>query len=236
MFSAPPKTPSQADQSAIDPAEFQTYFVQQGRFTAGTATRYQTSIITGSATYQHLAAGFTLGMRFHSAPVVCLADAKPWQLGHVVEADGRWRIFLFAGNDDPTAVSSRLWQLCAFLHDAPASPVRTYTRTGADIDSAIDIRAIFQQGHRDLALDAMPPLLLPAKGRYGLRDYEKMFCAATAPDQNIFEMRGINQTSGCMVVVRPDQYVAHVLPLDGYKELSAFFAAFFIAQRPATAA
>ena len=29
-----------------------------------------------------------------------------------------------------------------------------------------------------------------------------------------------------MVVVRPDQYVAHVLPLDGYKELSSFFAGF----------
>jgi phenol 2-monooxygenase len=27
-----------------------------------------------------------------------------------------------------------------------------------------------------------------------------------------------------MIVVRPDQYVAHVLPLDGYDELAAFFA------------
>jgi len=29
-----------------------------------------------------------------------------------------------------------------------------------------------------------------------------------------------------MVVVRPDQYVAHVLPLDAYAELSSFFAGF----------
>ena len=27
-----------------------------------------------------------------------------------------------------------------------------------------------------------------------------------------------------MVVVRPDQYTAHVLPLDAFDELSAFFA------------
>jgi phenol 2-monooxygenase len=27
-----------------------------------------------------------------------------------------------------------------------------------------------------------------------------------------------------LVVVRPDQYVAHVLPVDGYDELAAFFA------------
>ena len=33
-------------------------------------------------THQDLAKGFTIGMRFHSAPVVRLADAKPMQLGH----------------------------------------------------------------------------------------------------------------------------------------------------------
>jgi len=40
----------------------------------------------------------------------------------------------------------------------------------------IDVRAVFQQRHRDLNLESMPQFLLPAKGRYGLRDYEKMFC------------------------------------------------------------
>jgi phenol 2-monooxygenase len=39
-------------------------------------------------------------------------------------------------------------------------------------------------------------------------------------------MRGIQRDKGCMVVVRPDQYVAHVLPLDGFDELSAFFSGF----------
>jgi phenol 2-monooxygenase len=32
-------------------------------------------------------------------------------------------------------------------------------------------------------------------------------------------------------VVRPDQYVAHVLPLDGYDELSAFFAGVLATQQ-----
>ena len=40
----------------------------------------------------------------------------------------------------------------------------------------IDVRAIFQQGHRDLAVDTMPSVLLPRKGKFGLIDYEKMFC------------------------------------------------------------
>jgi len=37
-------------------------------------------------------------------------------------------------------------------------------------------------------------------------------------------MRGIDRARGCMVVVRPDQYVAHVLPLDAHAALSQFFA------------
>jgi phenol 2-monooxygenase len=31
-----------------------------------------------------------------------------------------------------------------------------------------------------------------------------------------------------MVVVRPDQYVAHVLPLDGFQQLAAFFDGFMM--------
>jgi len=80
----------------------------------------------------------------------------------------------------------------------------------------------------DLALEAMPALLLPQKGRYGLRDYEKMFCASLRTGEDIFDMRGIARDGGCLVVVRPDQHVAHVLPLDAYGELAAFFEAFML--------
>ena len=41
----------------FDPAETQNYFVQHGRYTAGTATRYRPSLLTGEPTYQHLAEG-----------------------------------------------------------------------------------------------------------------------------------------------------------------------------------
>jgi phenol 2-monooxygenase len=74
----------------------------------------------------------------------------------------------------------------------------------------------------------MPALLLPQKGRYGLRDYEKMFCADLASGHDIFAMRGINRAAGCMVVVRPDQYIAQVLGLDGYERLAAYFDGFML--------
>jgi phenol 2-monooxygenase len=146
MFSAPPKDPLGAQREGVDPAEFQRYFAKLARFTAGTETGYPRSVITGEPTYQHLAEGFTIGMRFHSAPVIRVADAKPVHLGHVVEADGRWRVFAFADAPSPAASSSRLRALCEFLVGSPHSPVRRHTPAVADIDSVIDVRAILQQG------------------------------------------------------------------------------------------
>ena len=212
----------------LNPLEVQTYFVRQGRYTAGTATHYRASMIVGESAHQHLAKGFTIGTRLHSAPVIRLADARPLHLGHMIEADGRWRLFAFAGREDPAADNSGIRALCEFLAQSPDSPVRKYTPAGEDIDCVIDVRAVFQQGHRELALEKMPAFLLPRKGRYGLRDYEKMFCADVAGGNDIFAMRGIDRQRGCMLVVRPDQYVAHVLPLDGYAELAGFFDGFML--------
>jgi phenol 2-monooxygenase len=211
-----------------DPAEVQKYFVRSGHYTAGTATKYKPSIISAETTHQALADGFAVGKRFHSAAVIRLADAKPVDLGHVVKADGRWRIFVFSDRENPDASSSRARALCDFLAEASESPVRRYTPTGADIDSVFDVRAIFQQSHRELSLEKMPAFLLPRKGQYGLRDYEKMFCPDLTSGNDIFDARGIDRDQGCMVVVRPDQYVAHVLPLEAYADLSAFFRRFML--------
>jgi phenol 2-monooxygenase len=90
----------------------------------------------------------------------------------------------------------------------------------------IDFRAVFQQTFEELAYEYMPSLLKPKTGQLGLQDHEKVFCVDHKGLGDIFDMRGIDRNKGCMVVVRPDQYVAHVLPLDGYEELSAFFAGF----------
>jgi phenol 2-monooxygenase (NADPH) len=217
------------DGNGPDPAKTQRTFVLHGRYTAGTATHYRPALLTGRDDHQHLAPGFVIGKRFHSAPVIRLADAKPVHLGHVVRADGRFRIFAFAGSGDPTA-SGAIHRLCDFLANDRRSPVRKYGRRDEDIDAVIDVRAVFQQGHRELAIEAMPPLLLPKKGRYGLHDYEKVFCADRKSGQDIFAMREVDRDAGCIVVVRPDQYVAHVLPIDGYEQLASYFDGFMLPQ------
>ena len=204
------------------------HFKHNLAFTGGIAVHYDPSALIGPASHQALAVGETIGKRFHSAPVVRLADAKPMQLGHAAQADARWRIYAFAGQEDGTNAASPMHQLADWLEHHPQSPLRKHTRAGEDIDAVIDIRAIFQQTFDQLALEKMPALLKPKTGKLGLQDHEKIFCVDHKGAGDIFAMRGINRDTGCMVVVRPDQYVAHVLPLDAYGELAAFFDGIFL--------
>lgn len=184
---------------APDAAQFQAYFQKQGRYTAGVQTRYARSPLTGPDTWQHLATGFQIGTRFHSAPVIRWADARPLHLGHTGAADGRWRLMVFAGVD----------------------PAPAYALAG-QIDPALDMRLILQTPHRDTHLDTTNSALFPPKGRLGLRDYEKVFCPD--PTADIFDLRGIDRETGAMILVRPDQYVSHIMPLDAADDLAAFIA------------
>ena len=68
---------------------------------------------------------------------------------------------------------------------------------------------------------AGPAVLLPRKGTFALIDHEKAFCPDPKAD-DVFALRDIDREQGCTVLVRPDQYVAQVLPLDAHGELTDF--------------
>ena len=225
MFSDRPQHDADGNSQGVDPKEFQKYFERHGRFTAGMGTHYRPSSICAEATHQHLATGFVIGTRFHSAPVFRVCDAKPIELGHVAKADGRWRLYAFAGATDHGGnLEAGVGALCRFLEKSADSLVRKYTKAGLDIDAVFDVRAVFQLAHTELDLGLMPTLLLPRKGRHQLVDYEKIFSSGIKNSANIFDLRGIDKAQGALIVVRPDQYIAHVLPLGAHEALADFFA------------
>lgn len=209
-----------------DDADFQAYFQKHARYTAGVETRYDRSMIVMPDSLQALATGLTVGRRFHSAPVIRLADAKPMQLGHALVADGRWRLIAFAPAGDDGGADGPVAQLCDYLADPQAGPIGRHTPDGADRDAVIDLRAVFQSGHREMRVDRLPPLLRPSKGRFGLTDYEKVFCPDLTAGGDIFDLRGIDRQSGALVVVRPDQFVAGILKLEDRTRLARFFDGF----------
>jgi phenol 2-monooxygenase (NADPH) len=227
MLAAAPLDPAHPERGGIDSREVQAYFVRQGRYTAGVATRYPQSALIGPAQHQHLAAGLEVGTRFHSAPVIRVADARRLQLGHTAQADGRWRLYGFAD-----AAQTRLSALCEWLSDDDTSPIRRFTPPQADIDSVIDVRAVLQADHRNVVIQRLPAILHPHKGSFGLLDYEKVFALDPAPGADIFELRQIDRANGCAVIVRPDQFISQVLPLDAFNEVAAFFDAVLLAPSP----
>ncbi len=151
-------------------------------------------------------------------------------LGHHAKADGRWRIYAFA-DADGFAPGSALTRFAEWLDAAPDSPVRRYTPADADVDAVFDVKAIVPQSYEQVDVTAVPAIFRPHSGPLGLMDWEKVFSAASTRwnDVDIFAERGISR-DGAVVVVRPDQYVAGIFPLDGRDELAAFFAEWMLPQ------
>ncbi|MFC8733321.1 FAD-binding monooxygenase [Luteimicrobium sp. NPDC057192] len=206
----------------LDPAELAAFYVATAEFPAGFMTRYEPSMVTGDTAHQDLATGFPVGKRFRSAPVRRVADFYDEHLGHHHRADGRWRLYAFADAAAPGEPSA-LGAWAAWLLDSPESPVRRFTPLGADFDALFDVKVVYQQPHDQVDLAVVPPVFRPHVGPFGLVDYEKVY-AADPELGDVFDLRGIDRTRGAVVVVRPDQYVAHVLPLTATAELATFFA------------
>jgi len=222
-FIAQPTTdPAHPERGGVTAEQMRTEFARQGRYTAGLATEYRPSALTATGEHQGLAQGFEIGTRFHSAPVVRVADGRHMQLGHAHRADGRWRLYAFG---DKTGAN--LIDLAAWLSDSPESPVRRFTPRGCDLDDSIDVHAVFQGDHHAIDLGRIPEILLPHSGPLGLQDFEKTW--AVDPARDIFDERRVSR-EGAIVLVRPDQYVADVLPLHARGELTDFFAGILIDQ------
>jgi phenol 2-monooxygenase len=213
---------------AKKPEEFESakalgeFYVRTAEFPAGFMTQYEPSMITGAATHQGLAQGFPVGKRFKSEMALRVADRNPIQLGHHARADGRWRLYAFADADRSALDAWAQW-----LGESDDSPVVRYTPAGADLDAVFDVKVVYQQDHTEVELPTVPQIFFPRVGPFQLIDYEKVY--AVDPAADIFESRGIDR-GGCVVVVRPDQYVAHILPLSATAELSEFFAQNMIEQ------
>ncbi|MBN9215004.1 MAG: phenol 2-monooxygenase [Microbacterium sp. SCN 70-200] len=232
FIAQPALDPAHPERGGVAPADMQAEFARQGRYTAGLATTYSPSRLTGTSEHQELATGFEIGRRFHAAPVRRIADGRGMHLGHTHVADGRWRVYAFG---DETGDGLRAF--AQWWTDAAESPARLFapggasgasgaSRTsdvdgaGADADAVIDVHGIFRGSHHDIDVTSLPAILLPTSGPFGLQDWEKAWAAD--PDDDIFTRRGIAR-AGAIVIVRPDQYVAHVLPLGARAELGEFF-------------
>ena len=217
------------------PSELEDFYARTFEFPAGFMTQYAPSLIVAEASHQaarrrlpdrqavQVGASRSRVRRQPGAP-------RPPRDGRRPVADlrvrGRGRCWRVTGGE-----ASAVTELAEWIATAPDSPV-TATPDGADRDAWFDVKVIYQQPHTEVDLGVVPDLFLPRSGPFQLIDYEKVYAADPADD--IFESRGIDR-GGAIVVVRPDQYVANVLPLTAIDELAAFFGPILRSSVPARA-
>lgn len=202
-----------------DPNELANYYLGTAEFPSGFMTRYGSSMVVDGDAHQELAPGFPIGKRFASVEVVRVCDGNVVHLGHHARADGRWRVYAFA---DDSGAALDAW--ASWMGSAEA-PIARHTPPEGDIDAVFDVKVIYPRPFEEVDIARVPRLFLPVSGPLGLTDWEKVFASGPSAwtTADIFAQRELSR-DGVVVVVRPDQYVAAVLPLTATDELAAFFA------------
>ena len=219
--------------SSTDPAELEDFYVRTAEFPAGFMTAVPAvDDRRPSRRTRTLATGFPIGKRFKSAPRRRgSATPTPCTSATTPRADGRWRIYVVRrrGGGRRAVAARRLGRVAGRLAGLAGRAPRP---TGADVDAVVR-----RQGRSTSSDHTDVDIARGARGvpaRRSARSGSSTTRRSTPPTRttDIFELRGIDR-GGVVVVVRPDQYVAHVLPLTATAELAAFFAPLLRAGRPA---
>ncbi|KAJ6597524.1 FAD binding domain-containing protein [Mycena vulgaris] len=227
--------PAVAESEGISMQEFQALWVRMGKWTSGTAVKYDPSLIVAesSPVKTEFAKNIIIGSHFESHLVVCYADAHATQFADRLVSDGRWRLIVFAGNIAESNQLQRFNDLCDRLMNADESPIKKYTPPTADLNSVIEVLTLTSSPRRAVLYSAFPELARPFVGKFKYPTYDQVFSDEISyldGGGEAYSGYGVDPNGpGCVVLVRPDQYVADVLGFEGSVEnLARFFDGFMI--------
>ncbi|OCL11154.1 hypothetical protein AOQ84DRAFT_199228 [Glonium stellatum] len=238
------------DESGVSMAEFKEAFVKGNMFASGLSVDYGASMLVakqGSSAEQgdgtdvstahnsltgkqvvgkqELSTNIKLGMRMPSFKVLNQSDARPWHLQELLKSDSRFRIILFAGNVTSATQKTRIKNFCVKL-DAQGSFLRRFTPASCPIDSVIEILTLHSAKRCDVEiLRDFPELLHPFDKQVGW-DYNKIYVDDESyheGDNHAYENYGVDKERGCVVVLRPDQYVGYIGDFEDVEDLETYF-------------
>lgn len=249
LFSGRPAKDA-VDQNGISMQDFEVYFKKQKIFAAGFAVDYRANMLitrpknplhevrSKESNFQtsqqkkeiygkqNLATNVPLGHRFPSFKVVNHSDARSWHLGKWLKSDGRFRILIFAGD-----VSNQ--QQMKQLHDfalSISSPRSILRRCRKDIYALVDILTIHCAPRDKVELFDFPELLHPFDAQNGW-SYDKIFVDMKPYYEEhgqAYENYGIDKASGCVIIVRPDQYVCWIGDMQDAQDVQNYFENIFV--------
>ncbi|KAI9369456.1 FAD binding domain-containing protein [Aspergillus egyptiacus] len=226
------------DEEGISMDEFKEAFEKGNMFASGIAVDYGSSVIVAKEKESNpviskpeLAPEIKLGKRIPSVKVLSQADARPWHLQERLPSNGSWRVLVLAGDVTKAAQKEKIEKLGAALSDKN-SFLRRYTPAGARYDSVIEVLTVHAAPRHAVDIFDFPEVFRPYDEIDGW-DYERIYVDDMSYHEGhgkLYETFGVDPEKGCVVVLRPDQYVSYIGPLEDYNSLDQFFAGFMVKQ------
>lgn len=214
------------DAEGVSMELFKDAFQKGNLFASGLSVNYAANnLVAKEYSHASLAMGLPVGMRFNSFKVLNQADGRPWHFQERLKADGRFRIVLFAGNILAPEQKARVHKFCAEL-DGPDSFLRGVTPLGAPIDSVIEVLTVHSSKRTGTELLRDFPDILHPFDKHNGWDYNKVFVDDESYHEgsgDAYKNYGVDKQYGCVVAVRPDQYVAWVGKLEDFGGLQKYF-------------
>ncbi|KAL3474928.1 thioredoxin-like protein [Aspergillus californicus] len=216
-----------------------TFSVEKGNmFASGIAVDYCSSVIVAKeaesnpvVSTQELVPEIKFGKRIPSVKVLSQADARPWHLQERLSSNGRWRLMVFAGDVTNPSQKQKIEQLGNAL-SSKTSFLQRYKPAGARYDAVIEVLTVHVAPRNQVDTFDFLEVFRPYDEIDGW-DYEKIFVDDNSYHEGhgkLYESFGINPEKGCLVVLRPDQHVSYVGPLENYDAVDRFFFGFMLAQ------
>ena len=173
---------------------------------------------------QGLAPGIAIGKRFPNARVVNQADGRAWNIQDLLHSNGRWRLFVFAGDLQDARIMHRYENLGRALQ-ANASPLSIFTSGPRKYDRLVDVITVHSSPRHSIELQQLPEIFHLRSEEQG-SDYEKVF----ADDETYHDHHGqvymkfaICPHRGCALLLRPDQHVCMVADVENAAKLTASY-------------
>ncbi|KAB5581282.1 hypothetical protein GE09DRAFT_1085771 [Coniochaeta sp. 2T2.1] len=233
-----------SDQEGIDLKTFKEVFQKGNLFASGCAVDYSPSLIvtkpqtTGLAAEngvppvigkQALAPNIPMGMRIPSHKVLNQSDARPWHLQELLPSNGTWRVIVFAGDILDQGQFSRLSALGKELTSTDSFMNRFKLKEDKTPSSFFEILTIHSSPREKVELLSLPAVFHPYSSEYGW-DYEKVYVDDVSYHEGhgqAYANYGIDPKRGCVVILRPDQYVSWIGELEDADDMNRFFAGIF---------
>lgn len=216
-------------------ASFESEFLRAMKFTTGLSIRYPPSPAVqlprsgnGQEQTQHLGpsllkADVVPGKRLPDFQVVCQADGITTRIHQRLNASGAFRVLAFAGDLAQPALLAQLQRLGAWLSDSEEGLGKL--TTGGSARAIVEVLVVHCAARAQVELTELHEVFRPWSEDEGW-DYWRVYADEESAHEGhgrVYDKLELDRETGCVVVVRPDNYIGAVIEMGDWESVKRYF-------------